>query len=117
MRGAVEELCGAVEELCGAVEELLGAVEELRGAVEVLRGAVEELRTATRCVRAGFGGEDGDALILLEEQDSVLNFLKAALKEDSGSGSVESDLLGPATGMLSSDSKLRLYSFLLVTDS
>lgn len=44
----------------------------------------EEERVATRWVLAGLGGEQGDTLMLLEEQERVLNFLKAALNaEDS----------------------------------
>ena len=71
----------------------------------------------TMWVRAGFGGEHGDVLMLLEEQERVLNFLKAALNEDSAaawsflSSLFESDLFGVGEGMSSSDSKLRLYSF------
>ena len=70
----------------------------------------------TRWLRAGLGGEQGDALMLLDEQERVLNFLKAALKEDSDAWSFlsslfESDLFGAGEGMSRSDSKLRLYSF------
>ena len=54
--------------------------------------------------------------MLLDEQESVLNFLKAALKEDSAAWSFlnslfESDLFAAGDGMSSRDSKLRLYSF------
>ena len=55
--------------------------------------------------------------MLLEEQERVLNFLKAALNEDSAaawsflSSLFESDLFGVGEGMSRSDSKLRLYSF------
>ena len=67
----------------------------------------------TMWVRAGFGGEHGDVLMLLEEQERVLNFLKAALNEDSAaawsflSSLFESDLFGVGEGMSRSDSKLR----------
>ena len=54
--------------------------------------------------------------MLVDEQERVLNFLKAALKEDSAvwsflSSLFESDLFGAGEGMSRSDSKLRLYSF------
>jgi len=55
--------------------------------------------------------------MLLDEQERVLNFLKAALNEDSAavwsflSSLFESDLFGGGEGMSRSDSKLRLYSF------
>ena len=54
--------------------------------------------------------------MLLDEQERVLNFLKAALNEDSAvwsflSSLFESDLFGAGEGMSRSDSKLRLYSF------
>ena len=55
--------------------------------------------------------------MLLDEQERVLNFLKAALNEDSTaawsflSSLFESDLFGVGEGMSRSDSKLRLYSF------
>jgi len=58
--------------------------------------------------------------MLLDEQERVLNFLKAALNEDSAavwsflSSLFESDLFGAdGEGMSSRDSKLRLYSFFL----